>query len=155
MPKLKSRRKPRVFIVYGHDPIKANLAAFLRQLDLEPVLLCHQPREGRTLIEQVDHHLRLADFAIVLLTGDDEANRIGHADERKPRARQNVVLELGMALGLVGRRRVLILYRRGVELPSDLQGLHYVEIGNLGDAKLRIVAELKAAGINVDANKAF
>jgi predicted nucleotide-binding protein len=107
------------------------------------------------LIEAIFHHLERSDFVIVLLTADDEGHRIGRTEEKKSRARQNVVLELGIALGLLGRNRLLILYRRGVELPSDLQGLHYVEIGSLGDAKLKILAELKAAGISVDANKAF
>jgi hypothetical protein len=46
-------------------------------------------------------------------------------------------------------------YRRGVELPSDLQGLHYTEFSNIADVRLRIVQELKSAGIQVDANRAF
>ena len=144
-----------VYIVYGHDHIRDELASFLRRLGVEPILLCDQAREGRTLVEAIEHHLKRADFVIALLTPDDEGHRAGHAEEKKLRARQNVVLELGIALGLLGRKRILVLYRRGVELPSDLQGLHYVELTTLADVRLRIVQELKAAGINVDANRAF
>jgi predicted nucleotide-binding protein len=43
-------------------------------------------------------------FGVVLATPDDEGNAIGKSDERKHRARQNVVLELGLLLAKsVGR----------------------------------------------------
>jgi predicted nucleotide-binding protein len=41
-------------------------------------------------------------------------------------ARQNVSLELGLILTRVGRRRVAILHKPPVELPSDMAGLNYI-----------------------------
>jgi predicted nucleotide-binding protein len=54
-------------------------------------------------------------------------NAVGKDDERKHRARQNVVLELGMLLAKLGRPRVAILLKNQatMERPSDLQGLIY------------------------------
>ena len=65
---------------------------------------------------------------MVLATPDDEGHRIGHGDEKKFRARQNVVLELGMLLTKLGRSRVAILLKsaENMERPSDIQGLIYV-----------------------------
>ena len=53
----------------------------------------------------------------MLLTPDDEGHRMGHPGEKKPRARQNVVLELGMFLSTLGRKHVAILHKGDVELP--------------------------------------
>ena len=38
------------------------------------------------------------------------------------RARQNVILELGMLLVRLGRKRVAILHKGSLELPSDITG---------------------------------
>ena len=51
----------------------------------------------------------------MLLTPDDEGHRMGHPGEKKPRARQNVVLELGMFLSTLGRKHVAILHKGDVE----------------------------------------
>lgn len=144
-----------VFILHGRDPARDALAAFLWQLSLRVLILEDQTNEGKTLIEKVEQSLHRADYAIALFTGDDEGHLAGHAEEKKPRARQNVVFEMGLAVGILGRRRVCVLYREGVELPSDLQGVVYLPFVRIADVKLRIVQELKAAGIDVDANKAF
>ena len=67
-------------------------------------------------------------FAIALLSPDDTgySNRDG-ANEAKPRARQNVVLELGYFVGKLGRDRVLALKRGHVEVASDLAGVAYTD----------------------------
>ncbi len=151
-------RPPRgrcVFILHGRDPAKDELAAFLLRLGLKPIILSEENIQGRTIIEQIEHHLLRADYAIALLTGDDEGHHAGKPEGKQLRARQNVIFEAGVCIGVLGRRRVAILYHRGVELPSDLHGVVYIEFEQIADVKLRIVQELKAAGINVDANKAF
>lgn len=44
---------------------------------------------------------------------------------RRVRARQNVSLEYGWFWGRLGRKRVLLLIKGELELPSDLAGLSY------------------------------
>jgi len=63
-------------------------------------------------------------FAVVVPTPDDVEG--SSTDALKPRARQNVVLELGFFWGKLRRSDVCVLYKEGVELPSDLGGLVYV-----------------------------
>ena len=91
---------------------------------------------------------------MVLLTGDDEGRKQDDG-ELQPRGRQNVVFELGFFIGTPGRDHTAILYEPGVELPSDLRGLLYIELDAQGAWKLTLAKELKAAGINVDLNKAI
>jgi predicted nucleotide-binding protein len=113
----------KVFVVYGHDShARVQLEAMLRRWDLEPLILDQLPSEGQTLIEKLEKYSNdEAVFAVVLATPDDEGNVAGKPDERKFRARQNVVMELGLLLGKLGRSRVAILLKKqeSMERPSD------------------------------------
>lgn len=141
-----------VFIVHGHsDTIKVNVARTLEKLGLVPVILHEKPNEGKTIIEKFEKHSNVG-FAVVLLTDDDEGKSKSEKDFHK-RARQNVLLELGYFIGRLGRERVVPLYSKAVELPSDLYGLVYVPIDAAESWKYILVRELKAAGYDVDANK--
>ena len=72
-----------------------------------------------------------------------------------PRARQNVVLELGYFIGkLESRSHVCPIKRGSLEIPSDLIGLVYVPFEG-EDWKFHLVKELKHLGFEVDANKVF
>jgi len=144
-----------VFILHGRDPARHELCNFLRRLELTPIVLEEQDHAGRTIVEQLEHEALRADFAVALFTGDDEGHLAGRPDEKKPRARQNLILELGLFLGILGRRRIAILYKAGVELPSDLNGLLYIPYERIADVRLQLVQAMKRAGLDVDANKAF
>ena len=65
------------------------------------------------------------------------------------RARQNVVLETGYFWGKLGRDRMVILADKGVELPSDMQGVVYTDTVNW---QFSLCKELKQMGYNVDLN---
>ncbi len=144
----------KVFVVHGRDEgARESVARFLERLGLTPVILHEQPNRGRTIIEKFVDHSDVG-FAVVLLTGDDVgrlADKMPDAD--KPRARQNVILELGFFLGRLGRERVCPLYRPGVELPSDYDGVVFVELDRNGAWKMLLARELKAAGLPVDMNR--
>jgi len=119
----------RVFVVYGHDGTsRTQLEAMLRRWGLEPLILDQLPTEGQTVIEKLESALSQASFGVVLATPDDEGHRADHPDERALRARQNVVLELGMLLTKLGRPNVAILLKtqENMERPSDIQGLIYI-----------------------------
>ena len=72
-----------------------------------------------------------------------------------PRGRQNVVFELGYFVGHLGRNRVCTLYEPGVEIPSDFSGIVYVPIDEAGAWRTLLARELKAAGFEVDLNRAL
>jgi len=103
----------KVFVVYGHDEgARTQLEAMLRRWNLEPILLDQLTSQGDTLIEKLERNTSDAAFAIVLATPDDEGHPKDRNDEKKFRARQNVVLELGMMLRGLGRKKVAILLQQ-------------------------------------------
>ncbi len=146
----------KVFLVHGRDEAaKATAARFLEHLGLEPVILSERPNGGKTLIEKFEQEANQVGYAIVLFTPDDIGG-LQSADEQQARARQNVLFELGYFAGRLGRERVCILNVPGVEIPSDLFGVAYVFFDPAGgDWKLKLIGELKNAGFDIDANKAF
>lgn len=148
----------KVFVVYGHDmDARTQLEAMLRRWDLEPILLDQLTTEGDTLIEKLERSMNEAVFAVVLVTPDDEGHPKGRPDEKKFRARQNVVLELGMMLRGLGRKKVAILLPQldvGVmEKPSDIDGLIYIPYtDNVDDGKVQLAKELNKQGLSIDLN---
>lgn len=154
-PKGPAAESRRVFVVHGRDDaVKETVARFLGKLDLEPVILHEQPNQGRTIIEKFEDHADVV-FAVVLLSPDDEGGLAGGAAQMKPRARQNVIFELGYFIGLLGRKHVCALYQPGVELPSDFAGVAYVEMASGDGWRLHLAREIRSAGINIDMNRAL
>lgn len=145
-----------IFLVHGHDEgAIQGVARFLEKLDQEVILLREQPNRGWTIIEKFEDYSDVG-FAVVLLTGDDHGGlATASNDQLRPRARQNVILELGFFLGRLGRSRVCALYVEGVEIPSDYSGVLYVKLDAEGGWRLQMANELKAAGLPVDMNKAL
>ena len=149
--------RKKVFVVYGHDTdARSQLEAMLRRWDLEPLILDQLPSEGQTIIEKLEKHTSEANFAVVLATPDDIGYRCGHEDEKAYRARQNVVLELGMMLSKLGRTNVAILLKQqeNMERPSDIQGLLYIPFkDSVSDAALLLAKEMAAQGYSIDVSK--
>lgn len=142
-----------IFIVHGHDEsAKQSVARFIERLELRAVILHEQPNAGRTIIEKFEEYANVG-FAIVLLTPDDIGYPRDKPDEKKQRARQNVIFELGFFIGKLGRERVCALYKEGVEIPSDFQGVLYIEMDTRGGWQLQLAREIKHVGIEVDMNK--
>jgi predicted nucleotide-binding protein len=142
----------KVFIVHGRDDgARETVARFLERLEFEPIILHEQASRGRTVIEKVEAHGDLG-FAVVLLTPDDEGGKKGGT--LRPRARQNVLLELGYFIGRLGRSRVCALKRGdSLEIPSDFGGVVYVPFDDTGGWKEALGRELEAAGFEIDWNK--
>lgn len=146
-----------VFVVYGHDEKARNeLEAMLRRWSLEPLILDQLTSGGQTIIEKLESVRREASFAVVLATPDDEGHRRDHPGEKAYRARQNVVLELGMMLSVLGRSKVAVLLKTGanMERPSDIHGLIYISFkDDVKEAALTLAKEINAQGIPIDLDK--
>ncbi|MGF6808406.1 putative nucleotide-binding protein [Paraburkholderia sp. Clong3] len=149
-PQVLSRR---VFVVHGHDEgARETVARFLEKLDFKPIILHEQANQGRTVIEKIEAHGDV-DFAVVLLTPDDEGCVKG--GEPRPRARQNVLLELGYFIGRLGREKVCALKRGDPEIPSDYLGVVWEAMDAGGNWKSALCRELDAAGHEIDWKKAM
>jgi predicted nucleotide-binding protein len=147
----------RVFIVHGRDDeARETVSRYIERLNLNAVILRDQPGAGSTIIEKFDNYADV-NFAVVLLTPDDVGGARGLRDrpeELKLRASQNAVFELGYFIGRFGRRKVGALYKEGVELPSDYQGVQYISLDSGGAWKLELAQNMKQAGLDVDLNMA-
>ena len=142
-----------VFIVHGHDEVaKHAIARFVEKFNLKATILDEQVSKGQTIIDKFAEHADKAGFAIVLLTPDDVGAPKDKQDKLKDRARQNVILELGYFLCGLGRERVCVLYKEGVELPSDIQGIVYVPMNKPDGWQLKLAREMKQAGLPINLN---
>lgn len=138
-----------IFIVHGRD------VAAVREVQLfvhnitgrMPQSLADQPGGGDTIIEKFEREAATSDYAIVLLTPDDEGRIKAEEGEMQDRARQNVIFELGYFFGKLGRRKVLVL-NGGVERPSDVHGLSYIAFPGLA-WKEDMRRELRRAGFDI------
>lgn len=153
----------KVFLVHGRDPLRHEVARFIDKLKLDVTILDEQPNQGRTLIKKFEDHAEEARFAVVLLTADDVgcleadlAKKVSAEDKLhalRPRARQNVIFELGYFRAMLGEGYVCALCEEGIEIPSDFSGVSFIPLA--GDWGLRLARELKAAHLPVDMNDAI
>lgn len=81
-----------------------------------------------SIMESLEAELERADFAVVILTADDPAN-MRNKEVNLPR--DNVILELGLFTGRLGRDRTFFVIDGAcaTKLASDLSGVTYVEFG--------------------------
>jgi CAP12/Pycsar effector protein, TIR domain len=144
------RNTKKVFIVHGRDgELKYAVAHLVSRLGLEPVILHEQPNKGRTVIEKLFDHSDVG-FAVVLLSADDKGGLANESpDSYKFRARQNVIMELGLFLGRLGRERVAAIYESGVEMPSDYSGVLFLPYDDAGAWQHALAHEIRSAGLPV------
>jgi predicted nucleotide-binding protein len=73
-------------------------------------------------LEALAERLEEFDFGVLVLTPDD---LLTSRKKKAPAPRDNVLLELGMCIGALGRLRTYIVYDRTakLKLPSDLAGI--------------------------------
>jgi predicted nucleotide-binding protein len=153
-PSASTREK--VFVVHGHDSAaREQLELVLHKLGLDPYVLANTGGGGLTIIEalesEIGGHPEAARFGIVLMTPDD----VGYAkkdwdSKAEPRARQNVVLEMGMLISALRRPNVAILKKGHLEVPSDANGILYIWFNDhVKETVPRLAERLNQAGFNI------
>lgn len=152
MEKLSQHIFNKIFIVHGHDELmKLSVARFVESLGLEAVILHEQANSGRTIIQKLLDETSDVSFAIVLYSPCDKGCG-AEEDVLKPRARQNVVFEHGLLIGVLGTEKVCCLHSGNVEMPSDNNGVLYVPYDDAGAWKLKLAKEMRGQGLSVDMN---
>lgn len=150
---LPSMSNNKVFIVYGHDTAaKDELVHMLHTWGIDALAIDALPTQGRTIIEQLEHYIPQTNYGVVLATPDDTACSKKNSTVMQCRARQNVVLELGMLLSKLGRSRVAILMKEceNFEIPSDIDGILYIRFSNsVTEAENSLKRELNSHGYNI------
>ena len=138
------RNMKKVFVVYGHDKLmKREVEAYLKdELKLDVIALDEQPNRGKTIIEKFEHYSKDAGYAVILMSPDDTLEVDGLIYKQ---ARQNVALEFGYFMAMLGRSNVCAILKDNVEKPSDISGV--LHLPYKGNWKHELHRELKAAGV--------
>lgn len=158
VPSIASKK---IFIVHGHDEDSLKeLELFIMRLGLEPYILKNNVEGGKTIIEALEQRIVYdSAFGIVLMTPDDVGCSKKDYDTNVNniclRARQNVILEMGILIGSIGRKKVAILRKGDIENPSDVGGLLYESFKNsiIKEIGSRLIKHMQSAGIPIDPNK--
>ena len=119
----------RVFVASSSEQIAVarTVANALKTSQLEPKVWDEETFSfSDSYIESLESELDRADFAIVIVTGDDSAN-VRNKTVNLPR--DNVIFELGLFTGRLGRKRCFFLIDGASEtqLASDLSGVNPVK----------------------------
>ncbi|MCI1058775.1 TIR domain-containing protein [Stenotrophomonas maltophilia] len=119
------REKVRVFVMSSVEalPVTRLLVQHFEHDPFLTVVWNHGVfRAANYTLDELERQLEQADFAIAVAHADDMV--ISRGDEW-PVMRDNVVFELGMFIGFLGRRRAFLMEPREdkLKLPSDLTGL--------------------------------
>jgi predicted nucleotide-binding protein len=145
-----------IFVVHGRDhDSRDQLELILRRLGLAPFVLQVTGGGGDTLIESLERMIgksAQSAFGIVLITPDDLGYLKGEKPEdAKPRARQNVIMEMGMLLASLTRKRCAILTKGYVDLPSNMGGVITIPFNDhVREAVPKLVQRLQESGFKLD-----
>ncbi len=149
-----------VFVVHGHDETsKEQLELVLHKLGIDHFILANSGGGGLTIIEaleaKIGENSTATSFGVVLMTPDDMGYaQSSGAESIQPRARQNVVMEMGMLISSIGRRNIAILVKGHLERPSDADGILYIPFNNhVKETVPRLVARLKESGFVLNPDK--
>ncbi|MDT4955318.1 MAG: hypothetical protein QOH63_3232 [Acidobacteriota bacterium] len=117
------RTQPRVFVASSGEAER--LAEAIQQnLKVAEVTLWTQDafRIGHTVIDELNRNLERSDFGVFVFAPNDIVVIRGQEQQA---VRDNVVLELGMFIGRLGKERSFIVRPKGVDmrLPTDLLGI--------------------------------
>lgn len=153
------QKSQNIFIVHGHDTnAKDQLELCLHRFGLTPYAIMNNAGSGKTLIEALEGSIGkdfTLGYGIVLMTPDDMGYTLKDGPSTaEPRARQNVILEMGMLLASLTRQRMMVIIKGHLELPSDIEGLirvHYNE--HIKEAAVKIAQNLQDAGFYIPAEK--
>jgi predicted nucleotide-binding protein len=116
-----SQAARRVFISHGHSTVWREVQAYVeRDVGVSTLELAQEPNRGRTVLQKLSEESDRCSYAVVVITGDDQTN------SGPPRARENVMHEIGYFQGKYGLSRVALLYEDGTSIPSNIHGLVYV-----------------------------
>ena len=115
--------KPRVFVASASGQALRLARAVQESLSEAEVTVWDQTFQlGQNTIDELTQHLKRFDFGVFILAPTDLLT-IG--DRTQPAPRDNVILELGMFIGRLGKERSFIVQPQDLEirLPTDLLGV--------------------------------
>lgn len=148
---LHSVDKPRVYLSHGKAVgTVESLQRLLSALDVSYIRTAEEAALGRVISEKIEDNMRSCQGGLFLFTADQSVGLIDSPlSQAYTEGRPNVVEEFGRATSLWGRESCVIIKEQGVVLPSNLQGIEYIEFpkGHVEVAFPRIIMELRTLNL--------
>lgn len=118
--------KPNIFISHGKNNaiIVGQLKELLTYGQMEPIVSVERETTAIPVPDKVFDDMRNCDAGIIHI--DLEEVPIGNGEQKFKHLNENVLIEIGAAIALYGKR-VILLCKKGTALPSNLQGLYRCE----------------------------
>lgn len=152
-----------IFIVHGRNTAaRDELAKFLKHLDAKPMSWTEAAdltqKASPTTMDIINAGMANAQAIVVLFTPDDHAklkpgfiHEHDGAHERAVtgQARQNVILEAGMALGVAPDRTILVRLGQTRSI-SDIEGVNWIDLGDTWDHRNRLRVALSHANVTIE-----
>ena len=139
-----SLEPPKVFVAHGgKSEARDKLYRFLIALGITPLVIEEEPKEGRSVNEQVEYCSKQADCAVILGTADDKELKDG-----KLYPRRNVCIEIGRFQEKF-HNRIIYLLEEGASFPSNISEKLYTRFTeeSMDEAFIAVARELRAFGI--------
>ena len=139
-----SLEPPKVFVAHGgKSEARDKLYRFLTALGITPLVIEEEPKEGRSVNEQVEYYAKQAHCAVVLGTADDKELKDG-----KLYPRRNVQIEIGRFQEKFPNR-IIFLLEEGASFPSNISEKLYTCFTqeSMDEAFIALATELKAFGM--------
>jgi predicted nucleotide-binding protein len=125
LPSVKSaipKKNSRVFITHGKDrQIVEQLKEILRFGKFEPVVAVEHETVSKPVPEKVMEDMRSCFAAVIHVEAEEEL--LDSAGSKVKKINDNVLIEIGAAMALYTKNFVLLV-KKGIYLPSNLQGLY-------------------------------
>lgn len=138
-----------IFVVYGHNhSMKSSVENYIKSLGINSIDLFNQSSGGiQSIFDALSECANFAECSIVLLSADDIVLDTDNL-QILYRARQNVIFEMGLFAGHLGKNKVIVLYENHAkfEFPSDISGVFYIEYDNTEKWKDKLKNNLRRIG---------
>lgn len=121
--------KIRLFVISSKEalPIARALSRVFKKEEFETKLWTEDVfKVSNYTLEDLEREIDASDFAVAIAHPDDKTKSRG---KNWPSPRDNVIFELGLFMGRLGRRRAILMEPRSdenVKLPSDLAGIRTI-----------------------------
>lgn len=138
------KEQPKAFLAHGgKTEARDKLERFLEVLGVTSFIIDNEPKEGRSVNQQVEHYLSQADCAIVLGTADDNELKDG-----KLYPRRNVHIEIGRCQEKFPEKTIYLL-EKGASFSSNISEKVYIPFTQncMDEAFIAIVKELRNFGL--------
>ena len=140
---------PKIMIIHGRSPDRDILKEYLLKYVGQVIVLADEFAPTEPIPIKFERFASSVDGAIALLTPDDVGGLADQPSAAAPRARENVWVEVGWFWGHRSRKKLLLLKKGDITIPSDLGNVEHYTYRSSPEERdpeiQKFIAELRSA----------